>query len=221
MLLRWLRSHSFYLVHESRSQVCHQHNRDSRWAFRPPCQIPVWKVGNYRWQQQAHGNLCLLSTRQPTGSSACFIMLMTHLCSGLMDQENWMISLNTSRACIPTSNSAWRLSWMATSPSWTSIYTEDHSDTLYTGSWPTATSDKMLSYTIIQWISIPCCPPWHNEIESSGTRRVCHENWNFSVVCSNRMATMMDTSFVLSIHLRGMIQLEIFWHHWPSCPLQD
>jgi hypothetical protein len=57
-------------------------------------------------------------------------------------QENWMTSLTTSTANIPTSNSPWRVSQMATFHTWILTYTEDWTVswvTPYTGSSPTLT----------------------------------------------------------------------------------
>jgi hypothetical protein len=62
---------------------------------------------------------------------------------GFMDKKSWTTSLTTSTANIPTSNSPWRLSQMATFPSWILIYTKDQIVpwvTLYRGSSPTLTS---------------------------------------------------------------------------------
>jgi len=124
--------------------------------------------------QLLHEGLWGTSTRQSNLQAHLLVPLCWwHSWSGLMDQKNWMTSLTTLIAYIPTSNFPYRLSQMA------------HWVTPYTGRQPTLTSIQMLSHITIQQISILCYPPWHKELEQYVTRTASQETWNSSVLCSN------------------------------------
>jgi len=119
----------------------------------------------------------------------CSIMRMTHLWSRLMDWKSCIISLTTSTTSIPTSNSPWRLSQTATSPSWTLTYAEDrwflgahcvqeaHPHQPASEWWVLATPEQFLNSKVSQ-------------------------DWNSSVVHWNRMAMVTGRSVALCIYLR-------------------
>lgn len=104
----------------------------------------------------------------------------------------------------------------AASPFWTLIHTEDQMApwvTPYTG------SRSIPTCTVIWQINILYYPPWYRGLKQSVTWIVCQENWNSTTVSSNRIATIIDRSFVLSIHLRRKLHLQKIQQWQPSHPL--
>jgi hypothetical protein len=104
---------------------------------------------------------------------ACSVTLTTHWWSGLIYHKNWIIFLNHLTAYIQTSSSPRRLNRKVTFPSWTLAHTEYKMApwvNLWTGCRPTPTCIWMLSYIIIQSITIMCYHPWHKNLEPSVTR---------------------------------------------------
>jgi len=79
----------------------------------------------------------------------------------------------------------------------------------------------MKSYTTTQPMSILYSWLWYIQPEQCATCYVSQRNWISYVVYSNRMATVTDTSVVLSIHLAGRTHLEKNQHQWPPYPLWD
>jgi len=137
----------------------------------------------------------LLHAGQTT--SYVLVLLSIHSLSSLTNQKNWMI-FNYLKSLCPNMQCTME------------IESDDHLPFLYISeygwprSWPTL--------TLLYWnVKLHHHMVNNHSVLSTLAHRVTaictQENW-ISIVCSNRMATMIDWSFVLSIHLTGRIRLD-------------